>query len=110
MRKTIFQDFIHSTRGALCVVLVATLVLGAFCMVTGRLMELPQTEVDTVGVTAVAEVSTAEGRAIVPWGTKIPVLSSLASMLVAFDPDATPTSWRGLSITLCKKLLQVGYL
>ena len=57
MHNVIFQDFIHSTRGVLCIVLVATLMLG-----------------------------------------------------VASYPDATPTSWHGLSVTLCKKLLQAGYL
>ncbi|WP_302396826.1 hypothetical protein [Eggerthella sinensis] len=110
MHNVIFQDFIHSTRGVLCIVLVATLMLGAYCMVTGRLMAPPHAAATTVDVTVVAEVPAAEEQAFAPWGTKVPVLSSLASMLVASDPDATPTSWHGLSVTLCKKLLQAGYL
>ena len=110
MRNAIFQDFIHSTRGVLCIVLAATLMLGACCMVTGRLMAPPHAAAATVDVTVVAEVPAAEGKTPAPWGTKVPVLSSLASMLVASDPDATPTSWHGLSVILCKELLQAGYL
>lgn len=72
MHNVIFQDFIHSTRGVLCIVLVATLMLGACCMVTGRLMAPPHAAATTVDVTVVAEVSTAEEQALVPWGNEGP--------------------------------------
>ena len=109
MGKVIVRDFIHSTHGVLCLVLVATVMLGALFMVGGRLAE-PAVAASVTEVSALVESAREPQRALAHEGTRIPVVSSLVSSLVASDPDTSSTSWYDLALSVCKKLIQAGYL
>lgn len=115
MRKVGGREFVHSTRGVLSIVLVATLMLGVFCLVgTHATRALGRAEVLATAAVGSVAVVVVEGRAAPPEGTRVPVISALASMLAAYDPAESGavarTSWRALAAEVCRELLAADIL